>query len=192
MFAAMGVLFALPRPYFVPGTFAATACMLLATLYTGGFARLPKSRALSVALGLCSAALLYAVFVAGSAGISALHPLGIGASDESSIYALIASPGNPLALQVALLAFDAAGYESFFRGVLQKRIQPRFGAGSAMAVALLDGAVHLLTLNPLWVVTTVIADLVWGLTYFYARDLTANLTSHFVWDVMVFIIAPIR
>ena len=51
---------------------------------------------------------------------------------------------------------------------------------------------HIITLNPLWVVTTFIADSVWGLTYYYSKDLTSSVTSHFVWDLVIFILLPIH
>lgn len=142
--------------------------------------------------GVVSAAILYLVFLVGNAGISELHPFGIGAANASSIYALIASPAVPIYVQVSVLLFDSAGYESFFRGVLQSRLRPRLGAGSAPAVAALDAAIHILTLNPLWVATTFIADLAWGLTFHYSKGLAAPFTSHLLWDLAIFIFFPIR
>ena len=62
----------------------------------------------------------------------------------------------------------------------------------AATVALIDALLHVITLNPLWVVTTFIADTVWGLTYYYSKDLTSSGTSHFVWDIIIFIVLPIK
>jgi membrane protease YdiL (CAAX protease family) len=190
--ASMVALFVLPSRYFIAATFASMATMMLVTFYITKYSGLFRPRPVTVALGLLSAAALYLVFYLGNAGIAAVHPLGIGSSAESSIYSLIASPSNPLYLQVGVLAFDAVGYESFFRGVLQTRLEPRFGARSPFIVALLDASIHLITLNPLWVVTTFIADSCWGLTYHYSKDLTSNTLSHFVWDIVIFIVLPIR
>ena len=67
---------------------------------------------------------------------------------------------------------------------------PRLGLGSVFLVALVDASLHVITLNPLWVVTTFIADSVWGLTYYYSKDLTSSVTSHFVWDVVIFLVLP--
>ncbi len=189
--AAMVALFLLPARYFVPATFMVTAFMMGTAFWVGGYARVPKPTVAAVVLGLASAGVLYAVFFAGNWAIMTFQFPGIGRSNANAIYALIASPSSPLALQVAVLAFDAVGYESFFRGVLQRKLQPRLGVGAAPAVAALDAALHLATFNPLWVATTFIADLVWGLTYYRANNLTASLTSHFVWDLAIFIVRPI-
>ena len=100
-------------------------------------------------------------------------------------------PANPITVQLAVLLFDAVGYESFFRGVLQRGLQAKMGVVAAPAIALLDAGLHFATFNPLWVATTFVADLVWGLTYYYGKGLPASLTSHFVWDIAIFVIRPI-
>jgi membrane protease YdiL (CAAX protease family) len=167
-------------------------CMIAVTYLICGYRGLFKPRPASIGLGVATAAALYLVFYAGNLGVTNLHPFGITATTENSIYSLIASPSNPLFLQVGVLAFDALGYESFFRGVLQTRLEPRTGVGSVFLVALLDALLHTVSMNPLWVVTTFIADSVWGLTYYYSKDLTSSVTSHFLWDVVIFILIPIR
>lgn len=187
----MVVLFAVPAGYFVAATFGATAVMLAAA-YALGALRPPKSlRVPALAAGVASAVALYLLFYLGAAAIDAFHPLGITSASESSIYSLISSPSNPLPLQVGLLLFDAAGYESFFRGVLQSRLSTRMGVGAAPAVALLDAALHVVTLNPVWVGATFVTDLVWGLTYHYGRGTQASFTSHFLWDLAIFILRPV-
>jgi membrane protease YdiL (CAAX protease family) len=190
--ASMFFLFTVPAEDFIGATFASMTCMILVTYFLGRYRGLFRPRARTVALGLVSAALLYLVFYAGNLGVTTLHPLGLGATTENSIYSLIASPSNPLYLQVAVLAFDAVGYESYFRGILQTRLEPRTGMGSVFLVALFDALLHVVTLNPLWVVTTFIADSAWGLSYYYSKDLTSNVTSHFVWDIVIFVLLPIH
>ena len=188
---ALVVLFLLPPGYFVAGTFVVTSIMAAAAYWVGGRVRVPSLSAWQVVLGLVSAALLYAVFYAGNAAIRQLQLPGLGIPDAGSIYSLISSPANPIVVQLALLTFDAVGYESFFRGVLQKGLQGRMGPFAALAIALFDAGLHLATLNPLWVATTFVADLAWGLTYYYGKGLPASLTSHLVWDVAIFVIRPI-
>jgi membrane protease YdiL (CAAX protease family) len=189
--AAMFVLFAVPQQYFVAATFLATGCMVAVAYALGGLRRPAGLNPLALVLGVASAAALYLIFYLGAAAISALHPFGITSASESSIYSLISSPSNPLALQVALLLFDSAGYESFFRGVLQKRLAPRLGVGAAPVVALFDASLHIVTLNPVWVGATFVTDLVWGLTYHYGKGTQASFTSHFLWDIAIFIVRPV-
>ena len=187
---AMVALFAVPHRFFVAATFAAMAIMMVVAWSTGRV-RVPRLTARYITIGFASALLLYLVFFAGNLAVRSVGFPGVSSSSESTIYSLIASPSNPLLLQIGVLAFDAAGYESFFRGTLQARLEPRLGVGSAPAVAFVDACLHVATLSPLWVATTFVADLVWGLTFYYGKNLSASLTSHFVWDLAIFVIHPI-
>jgi len=165
--------------------------MIIVSLAIGLPPGKPGIRIRALVTGLLSAGLLYLLFLGSAAMLNAFRPLGFTSASEASIYSLIASPSNPLYLQVGILLFDAAGYESFFRGVLQNRLQRRMGWASAPAVALFDAGLHIATLNPLWVATTFVADVLWGLTYFYGKGVQASFTSHFLWDVAIFVIRPI-
>ena len=188
---SMVALFTLPRGYFVAATFVSMAIMV-ATAYSVGALRPPPGpKYASIAIGVGTAALLYLVFVAGGALVDSLHPFGMTSASESSIYSLVASPSNPTSIQVLLLLFDSAGYESFFRGVLQKRLTGRVGIAAVPAVALFDACLHILTFNPLWVGATFVTDLVWGLTFHYGKGTTASFTSHFIWDLAIFVVRPI-
>lgn len=190
--ASMVVLFVVPRDYFTAATFFATGFMVLAAYSLGAIKRPPALRYSALGLGLLTAGALYLVFYAGGWAIGSFHPLGISSASEASIYSLIASPGNPLYVQVLLLLFDSAGYESFFRGVLQLRLQSKIGAAAAPAVALLDASIHVITLNPIWVAGTFLTDLTWGLTYYYGKGLQGSFVSHIVWDIAIFIVRPVR
>jgi len=186
----MFFLFTVPPSYFVGATFVSTSCMVGAA-YAQRALTPRRLGVRPVLLGLASAALLYSIFYGGSWLVSTYHPFGITSASETSIYSLISSPANPVYLQLAVLLFDSAGYESFFRGVLQKRLKPRFGIMAAPAVASLDAVLHVATLNPLWVGATFVTDLLWGMTYHYGGT-QSSFTSHFVWDIAIFILRPIR
>lgn len=189
--ASMVLLFEVPSGYFAAATFIATSCMMAAAFALGvvwGNAR-PKSRAMLI--GLASAGALYLVFYLGGAFVDAYHPLGITSASESSVYSLIANPSNPVLLQVLVLLFDSAGFESFFRGVLQNRLQSRLGVAAAPVVAALDACIHILTLNPIWVGGTFLTDLVWGVTYYYGKGLQGSFVSHIVWDLAIFVVHPV-
>ena len=189
--ASMAALFTVPSGYFVAATFLSTGCMVV-TSYSLGLRWKARPPASAILAGLASAAALYLVFAAGNVGITTLHPFGIEPSSAASIYSLVVSRGNAPYTQVAVLLFDSAGYEAFFRGILQARLRRSLGPWSAPAVAAVDAAIHILTMNPLWVATTFFADLVWGLTYHFSGRLSASFTSHFVWDLSVFVLFPFR
>lgn len=188
---ALVSLFLLPAPDFVSGTFLVTTLMVLAALWVKGIPKRPILDPRAIGLGVASALALYVVFYAGNAAIAVTGIPGLRPSNEGSIYSLISNPSNPLSLQVFLLAFDAVGYESFFRGTLMSAVRPRLGLASAPMIALADAALHLATFNLLWVATTFVADLVWGLTYYFGKGTQASMTSHFLWDLAIFIIRPI-
>jgi len=189
---ALTLLFLAPRKFFVPGTFVATTVMIVAALLTRGFPRKRGASLRGVLLGILSAAGLYGVFFLGNYAVHSLNIPGLGGAQESTIYSLIASASNRLYLQVGVLLFDAVGYESFFRGTLQQGLQERIGGWGVVPVSALDAALHIATLNPLWVATTFLADIVWGITYYYGRGFASSATSHFVWDLAIFIIRPIQ
>jgi membrane protease YdiL (CAAX protease family) len=188
---SMLVLFSVPPGYFVPATFFSTSCMLVSAIFVGGMKVPSKIRYTSVLFGVGTAAILYVVFYLGGAAVDILHPFGITSASESSIYSLVASPSNPLYVQVLLLLFDSAGYEAFFRGVLQKRLQARVGPGAAVMIALFDAALHVASLNPIWVGGTFVTDVVWGLTYYYGKGMQGSFTSHYIWDLAIFILRPV-
>lgn len=191
---SMVAMYVVPGEFFVPTVLVSTSCMILITYHLTSYSRLFKPRWQSIGLGLVTSALLYGIFLLGNYGIKAVHPFGISASSETSIYSLIASHALPL--QVAILAFDALGFESYFRGVLQNyfltRSNGNLAVGACFTSALVDALIHLVSLNPLWAITTFIADSVWGLTYYYTRDLSSSAASHFVWDIAIFIFFPIK
>ena len=188
---SMVVLLVLPARYFVDATFGVTTVMLAAAFLTAVSPR-PNLTSRSVFVGFSSAALLYALFYVGNTAMKlAGFPSASGPSG-ASIYSLISSTANPFAIQVSVLAFDAAGFEAFFRGTLQAKLSAKLGIAACPIVAVLDAAIHVVTLNPLWVTTTFVADLVWGLTYAVGRDLSSSLLSHFIWDVAIFVVRPIR
>jgi membrane protease YdiL (CAAX protease family) len=189
--AALLGLFLAPRTYFVAATFVATGVMIVSAYFVKLAPVRTRSLSVTLMVGAVSALALYGIFYAGNSGVNALNVPGLSPSSEGSIYALIASPSNPLAVQVGVLAFDAVGYEAYFRGVLQGRLQGRLGVGSAFVVAMFDAVLHLATMNLLWVGTTFVADTVWGITYYYGGGVRSSVASHFLWDLAIFILRPI-
>lgn len=187
----MLVLFTVPSGYFAVATFVTTGVMVAVAFTVGGLRPSSKLKSTGILLGLGSAAVLYLIFYLGGAAINAFHPFGMTSGSEASIYSLISSPSNPLSLQVALLIFDSAGYESLFRGVIQRMLQPKLRVGAVPIVAIVDAGLHIATLNPVWVGATFVTDLVWGLTYYYGKGTQASFASHLAWDLAIFIVRPV-
>lgn len=149
-------------------------------------ARIPKLR--NIVVGISSAAFLYLVFLAGGSAISFLH---LGTAYVGSIYSL-ASNTNPFLLTI-LLAFPiASGEESFWRGYIQEKFSRRFGPVTGIIVSILgDTTVHISSLNPVLVGAAFVTSICWALIFRYTHDLSASLTSHIIWDILVFVILPV-
>jgi membrane protease YdiL (CAAX protease family) len=192
----MSILFLRPTStYFVVGVFIATPVMILVTFWLNRYRGFFRPSGKSIGVGLLSSALLYGIFYIGNEFITIYKPLGVASSGEASIYGTIGS--HPLFLQLIILLLDAIGFESYFRGNLQTFLSSRITngkakVGSAFLSALCDSLIHIISLNPLWAVTTFIADSAWGLTFYYTKDLGSSMTSHVLWDIVIFVVAPIR
>lgn len=183
-------MFSIPKNYFVLGSLVSTSCMIcVAFLSRPNLKSLFKPSYKTVAVGIIGALLLYLIFLGGNQLVRSFSPLGVGASNENSIYSLFAS--TPIILRLLVFLLDAVGFESYFRGVLQPIFATKIGLFSVFLVALVDAAIHVSSLNPLFVATTFIADSVWGLNYYFTKDLSSNITNHLLWDILIFVVIPV-
>ncbi len=140
------------------------------------------------ALGVLSAAALYAVFAAGR--VVALRLLPFAGSGIWQVYAL--KDGVPL-LRVALLIglVIGPGEELFWRGFFQDRTaattKPAFGF---VLTAMLYTAVHLASGNIMLVLAAAVCGVFWGWLYLRFRSPVLNIVSHTLWDLAVFVVFP--
>ncbi len=142
--------------------------------------RRPRLRGRDAALGLLSAAGLYGIFRIGDRFARRVMPQG-GRQIED-IYALrSAAPEYLIALRLATAIGPAE--ELFWRGFLQRRI------GTLRAAAAYGGA-HLVTGNPTLVGAASVAGLYWGALRALGMPMAALITSHVVWDIWIFLVAP--
>ena len=140
------------------------------------------------ALGVASAAVLYAVFAVGH--IVALRIFPFAASGISNVYALKA--GVPTLRVVLLIGLIIGpGEELFWRGFLQEQTgrTTRRTFGFALT-ALLYTAVHLASGNIMLVLAAAVCGVFWGWLYLRFRSPVLNVVSHTLWDLMVFVLFP--
>jgi len=150
----------------------------------------------NILLGILSAAVLYALFLAGNQALillSRLFPALIPdrAGNLGAVYANreILSP-----LLVGLLLFFPIGFgeELFWRGFVQRRLASKWSPLWALiATTLLYTAVHLATGNPVLILAALTCGAFWGGLYMIAGTLVPVLVSHMVWDPFIFVIRPI-
>lgn len=187
---SMVTMFIIPREYFVLGSIISTYLMVTIAYLLTGFKAMFRPRVIYFTLAIAGAVFLYLVFLGGNLAIRSLNIPGLSASGEQSIYSLFL--GVPLPLLILVLILDAVGFESYFRGNLLSEFSKKIGIYSVPLVAGMDAAIHFATLNPLFPATTFVADLVWGAYFYKTRDLSTTIVFHFLWDILIFVIFPIR
>jgi CAAX protease family protein len=139
-----------------------------------------RFRERDVALGLLSAAGLYAIFQVGDRVARAAMPKG--SQEIGDIYALRSlRPQSEIATRLATIIGPAE--ELFWRGFVQRRI----GApGAAMSY----GGAHLVTGNATLIGAATVAGIYWGLLRAIGMSMPALIASHVAWDIWIFLLAP--
>jgi membrane protease YdiL (CAAX protease family) len=141
-----------------------------------------------VALGLASAATLYATFRVGDAFARRFVPSGDAEIRE--IYALrTIRPRGEIATRLATIIGPAE--ELFWRGLVQEALMTRYGRwhGAAFA-AMAYGGVHVVTGNFTLFGAAGIAGAHWCALYAAGVPLGALVVSHVTWDVWIFLVQP--
>jgi membrane protease YdiL (CAAX protease family) len=140
------------------------------------------------ALGLASAAGLYAVFRVGDRLARRLLPKG--AEEIDQVYGLRSlRPVGELAARLALVIGPAE--ELFWRGLVHRRLVARFGRwrGAAAATAAYGGA-HVVTGNLTLVGAAATAGAYWSALAAAGMPMGALVVSHVAWDIWIFLVAP--
>ncbi len=140
------------------------------------------------AIGVASAAALYAVFAVGR--LAALRIFPFAEAGIGNVYALRA--GVPVLRVVSLIGLlIGPGEELFWRGFFQERTgattSPAYGF---TLTALLYIAVHLASGNVMLTLAAAVCGVFWGWLYLRFRSPVLNVVSHTLWDLLVFIVFP--
>jgi membrane protease YdiL (CAAX protease family) len=141
-----------------------------------------------VAYGVLSAVLLYGFFYLGFQ-VTKSNPMF--SEGVSRVYDLRSS--QPAMMIGLMLVFPIGpGEELYWRGLIQRRFAEKFGPRSGYLTATLAYAlVHLPTLNYPLILTAFIGGLVWGYIYKATGKLAPVVVSHVIWDLLIFVIAPL-
>jgi membrane protease YdiL (CAAX protease family) len=99
---------------------------------------------------------------------------------------------NPLLLSLLLIFLIGPAEEIFWRGYVQRMLEPKFGSWVALIVTtLIYTLVHIWSFNFMLIMSAMVCGAFWGLLYKYNKNLVTLIVSHAVWDVSVFILFPI-
>jgi membrane protease YdiL (CAAX protease family) len=157
-------------------------------LLTSPAARRTRIGPTDVALGLASAATLYATFRVGDTFARRFVPGGD--AQIRDIYTLrTLRPRPEIAARLATIVGPAE--ELFWRGLVQEALMDRYGrwTGAALA-AMAYGGVHIVTGNFTLFGAAGIAGAHWCLLYAAGVPLGALVVSHVTWDVWIFLVQP--
>lgn len=141
-----------------------------------------------IAGGLISAVALVGVFAVGQVVLRGVWPAAEGWI--ARVYEL-REGASTWRIGMLLTFMIGPAEEIVWRGVVQRGLVARLGpsAGITAAVAVYAG-LHLATGNPVLWLAAAVAGAAWGWMYHRWRSLAANIVSHAVWDVTVFVLAP--
>lgn len=139
--------------------------------------------------GILSAAFLYLVFLAGNFFSNLIF--STASTEISGIYDF-KGDASKLRIFLLMLVIIGPGEELFWRGFLQEQLMRRMKPVYGFILAtVLYTAVHVLTGNFMLVMAALIAGVFWGWMYYRFRSIAANVISHVVWDIAIFLVIPI-
>lgn len=179
-FAAFGLSFRGPRERFWDRMTTTGLALGAFALATDRDARKTRIGPGTVALGLASAAGLYAIFQVGDRVARQVMPKG--SEEIGDIYALRAlRPKEELAARLAFVIGPAE--ELFWRGFVQSRT-------GLVPATLLYGGAHLVTENATLIGAATIAGAYWGMLRAVGVPMGTLVVSHVAWDIWIFLVAP--
>ncbi len=177
------------REFWVAMASGALVLAMFAVVLRGTTLYTEKTDGLDVALGVGTFALLYAAFWIGDKLIRFIRP--VSGNEISAIYELRTQA--PLVVIALLLVFVIAPAEElYWRGLVNWAIGARWGDGAAVILGTAAyGAVHLVTQNAAIVLAALAAGFVWSLLYAIRRRLFPVIISHVLFDLFLFVLAPL-
>lgn len=143
-----------------------------------------------VLIGILSAGLLYAIFLAGKFVSTLIFPF---AGDQiGGIYAK-GSGTSPFIIAMLLFFIIGPAEEIYWRGYLQRNLMDRYGElfGWVLATAIY-ALVHVWSFNFMLVGAAAVAGAFWGAVYWRTRSLSAVMISHAIWSTVIFTVFPMH
>ena len=141
------------------------------------------------AWGLGSALALYCIFLLGNQFVRSLT--SFGGPQIRQVYGL--KSGMPPALiALLMIVFIGPAEEIFWRAFVQRRLAHTYGTRGIIFSVIAYMLAHASTANPMLMIAALICGAFWAMLFKYRRSVLANVISHAVWDVMIFVICPLE
>lgn len=141
-------------------------------------------------IGILSAAILYLIFYTGNYILGNFIPQ----SNEniSKVYdtkTLL----NPILISLILFFIIAPAEEIFWRGFVQDILEVKFGDIKGWILAsLLYGIIHITSLNFVLVIAALVCGFFWGWLFMKYKSLWISIISHSVFDIVIFMLMPLK
>lgn len=139
-------------------------------------------------IGLLAAATLYAIFYAGNEFSRILFPFASGNIQDVYLLKQGASVWR-IGLLISLLIGPAE--ELIWRTFVQEKLSRHMtGLKAGLVTTFFYTAIHFGSGNVMLILAALVCGLFWGALYFRFKSVWANVISHTIWDLAVFLIFP--
>jgi uncharacterized protein len=169
--------------------FTATMLILISYAILNGKTEQPTSIIHNSLYGIISGILLFIIFWLGDALIQLLHlPFE---KEVSSLYKAFA----PVSLwhYIVLLLIIVPGEEIFWRGYIQKRLGNKMSATLSIVIAtILYASIQIYSGYFIHIIAALFAGIFWGALYVWKKSMPLNIISHFIFNLCIFILFPLR
>jgi len=94
---------------------------------------------------------------------------------------------------LVLLIIIVPGEELFWRGFIQKRLGKKFGITLSIVIStILYASVQIYSGYVIHIIAAIVAGIFWGTLYARKKSLPLIIVSHFIFDLFIFILFPLR
>ena len=143
-----------------------------------------------IVIGIISAAVLYLIFFAGN--FISTKIFNFAADQIQKIYTSKAQ-ASPLTITLLLFFIIAPAEEIFWRGFVQTKLSTRLGPIKGLLLAtFIYAIVHVWSFNFMLIAAAAICGAFWGLLYYRYKSVWPGIISHAIWDVVIFVLLPIK
>lgn len=179
-----------PMNFWLEMSLSISVLILLALLGGANLSSLKGMKGRHVIIGVFSSLGLYFIFYLGNFLSRLIFPFS-----KTQILSVYSNRNQSSLIVIALLLLFiiGSGEEIYWRGFIQQKLEEKFGKTRGLLFgALIYSLVHITTGNFMLILAALVCGLNWGWLYQREKSLIPILLSHALWDVMIFVLWPIK